>query len=201
MNATIRRCHGFLALSMACSLAALILLSGCTTLYGVYALLLCSESTVHFRTMIRVQDGHFGMHMWTRGFGTLSQMNIRCDSATYRRIHSLHYDTSKAVNPDIYRSKRQDVDEDTSKGTDLGTLKMYLKRKLVRETVLFPRGSSSPYSTEIGNTGWDIRADSLEIVNASPLLNGVQAEFVEYRRCMCRRDSGSGATDRTASAD
>jgi hypothetical protein len=189
---------------MACSLAALMLLSGCTTLYGVYALLLCSESTVHLTTQIEVRNGHFGMHMWPRSFGTLSIMTIRCDSATFRQIRTLHYDTSKAVDPDVYPSKRHDVDEDTSKGTDLGTLKLYRKGKLVRETVLFPRPyySGWPYSIEVGNTGYDkFRADSLEIVNASPLLNGSQAEFTEYHRCMCLRKAGSGASDRTARAD
>lgn len=107
------------------------------------------------------------------------------------------------ADPDRYSFIRRDPDPDVIKGTTLGELKMYRKKKPVYKTFLFPR----PYATGwwdffgIGDTGYDkLRADSLEIINASPLLDGVRAQFIEYNKCMCRWDPGGGGADRTAVA-
>jgi hypothetical protein len=195
------------ARSLACFLTALLFLMGCnplTALYGIGSFIFCKESSVHLSTKIKVQDGHFGMRMWPRSFGQLSIMMIRCDQATRLKISSLHYDTSRISEPGLSAERRPDPDPDTSKGTLLGTLKLYRKKQLVCEAALFPGRYAVgwPDYFGIGNTGLDkFRADSLEIVDASPLLNGLQADFVEYHKCMCRRESGSGQADGIAAAD
>ena len=192
-------------MSLICIVAALVLFSGCGFLYGISELLFCSESDVRFTTQIKVQDGHFGMQMWwPRGMDELTIMMLRSDRETSKRIGALHYDTAMEGDPERYLSKRPGAGADTSEPAILGILKLYRKGKLLRQTALYPRRYAVgwPDYFGIGSTGYNkFRVDSLEILNASPLLDGLTADFVEYHRCMCLRESGPGPIGRLALAD
>jgi hypothetical protein len=133
--------------------------------------LFCKERETYLTFPIKLQNGHFGKKFWAKKFDIVSILMIECDSSTASQIRTFPYDTTTGVN--------------------LGTLKLYRKGKLVFQKTLMPRNYAMDWQHKFGiaNTGYDVlKADSLEIVNGSELLNGLEAEFIQFNKCMCWRN-------------
>ncbi len=138
-----------------------LILAGC-------GLLFCKERETYLKFTIQLQDGRFGKKFHKKKFDIVSILMIRCDTSTASRIRSFPYDSTKGVN--------------------LGTLKLYLKGNLVYQQAIQHRNYAMnwPHFFGVANTGYDtLKVDSLEIVNASELLNGLEAELLHFNKCMC----------------